>query len=644
MEKEQNHPVQFGKYQILEELGRGGFGTVYKAKDTVLNRLVAIKVLHPNLVNDPSFLVRFKQEAQIAAQLDHPNLVPVYDFGQEEGRYYIAMGYMPGGSLKELLAKEGKLSQEKAMRILEQVAEGLEHAHGRGIVHCDLKPGNILFDSSGNARISDMGFAKLLKSDSSASMSVSGGLIGTPAYMAPEIWKGQTAIPATDLYSLACILVEMLSGKTLFEGDTTPAVMMKHFEPVQLPTDIPNRWAGPIKQALEVDPAKRVTNVKALVARLGGSANQPPLKDVPGEQHTPPSKHVRRPVLLIAALGMVLVIAFFVGRSLLGNRLPGVPTIRPTASVAIQVTLEPTTLSATATLKPVEPTPGVTLDPTPTLEVILPPSTSTPEPTPTLGIGATRLREVDGMEMVFVPAGAFVMRDEPESSPYKTADIPQEFYLDGFWMDKTEVTLGKFGKCVEAGVCGWPVNRDLYSSDFEKGWYFDFSQPYVSWQQAQDYCEWVGGSLPSEAQWEKAATAGDGRMWPWGDTPPNPDNMISYSEGDRPQTGSIPGSASPYGALDMVGGLYEWVLDWYDKDYYRTRVTPGEGPDYSQNKVIRGGYYYYFPHDYWTKDSFGKWIYIRERDHINYSSYARDYIDPDYGYIHIGFRCVTPEN
>jgi len=637
--------MNLGKYEILEELGRGGFGIVYKAKDTVLNRLVAIKVLRPNLVNDPTFLVRFKQEAQIAAQLDHPNLVPVYDFGQEEGRYYIAMGYMSGGSMKELLAKEGKLNQEKAMRILGQVAEGLEHAHGRGIVHRDLKPGNILFDASGNARISDMGFAKLLSSDSSASMSASGGLIGTPAYMAPEIWKGQPAIPATDLYSLACILVEMLSGKTLFEGDTTPAVMMKHFEPVQLPASIPNRWAVPIKQALEVDPVKRIKGAKVFVSRLRGSANPPPLKDDPAEHPVHPSHSKRswKPVLVIAAVGLVLVMAILAGRSFLSNRLPGVPTVQPTASVAIQVTPEPTTLAATATLEPVEPTPGVTLEPTSTLEVIVPTPTITPEPTPTLGIGTTRLREVDGMEMVFVPAGAFMMRDEPESSPYKTADIPQEIYLDGFWMDKTEVTLGKLGKCVEAGVCGWPVDRDWYSRNYKEGWALDYSQPWISWQQAQDYCEWVGGSLPSEAQWEKAATAGDGRMWPWGNASPNPDNMISYSEKWQTplaKTGSLPGSASPYGVLDMIGGLYEWVLDWYDKDYYRTRITPGVGPDFfGESKVVRGGYFVNEKVVMQGYPQYYSWV-----AQPYYSTYARDYIDPNYGYIHIGFRCVIPEN
>nr|HPL82325.1 serine/threonine-protein kinase [Anaerolineaceae bacterium] len=192
--------TKLGKYEILEDLGRGGFGVVYKARDTVLDRVVAVKVLHPNLVNDLSFVSRFRNEARLAAQLDHPNIVPVHDFGESEGLYYIVMGHMPGGSLKELLQKEGALPEEKALAILRQVSDGLSYAHRKGIIHRDLKPGNILFDEEGEARVSDLGFAKLLHSDSSSSLTMSGGVVGTPAYMAPEIWKGLPATPAVDVY------------------------------------------------------------------------------------------------------------------------------------------------------------------------------------------------------------------------------------------------------------------------------------------------------------------------------------------------------------------------------------------------------------------------------------------------------------
>jgi len=268
MEKEQNKSVQFGKYQILEELGRGGFGTVYKAQDKVLGRLVAIKILHGALIIEPSFLERFRQEARTAAMLDHPNLVPVHDFSETEGRYFIAMGYMPGGSLKELIKREGKLAPKRALEILEQVGAGLSYLHRKGVVHRDLKPGNILFDNEGQARVSDMGFAKLARGTSGMSMSASGGLVGTPAYIAPEIWRGKAASASSDVYSLACILVEILTGRVLFDGDSTPEVMFKHFEPLRLPEGLPGEWQPAIEKALEKEPGSRFENVLDFVKAL----------------------------------------------------------------------------------------------------------------------------------------------------------------------------------------------------------------------------------------------------------------------------------------------------------------------------------------------------------------------------------------
>ena len=258
----------FGKYEILEELGRGGFGTVYKAQDKVLGRLVAIKVLHPALVVEPSFIERFRQEARIAASLDHPNLVPVHDFSEAEGRYYIAMGFMKGGSLKDLLKKDGPIRKAHSLEIIQQLGAGLSYAHSRNVIHRDLKPGNILFDERGIARVSDMGFAKLLHSENSTSMSSSGGLVGTPAYMAPEIWRGKGANAATDVYSLACILVEMLTAEPLFDGESTPEVMFKHFESLQLPEDLPQYWKPVIEQALENRTEERIGNVSQFITLL----------------------------------------------------------------------------------------------------------------------------------------------------------------------------------------------------------------------------------------------------------------------------------------------------------------------------------------------------------------------------------------
>jgi len=259
--------TKLGKYEILEELGRGGFGVVYKARDAVLDRVVAVKVLHPNLVNDPGFVSRFRNEARLAAQLDHSNIVSVYDFGEYQGLYYIAMAYMPGGSLKDMLQKEGALPEKKALTILNQVADGLSYAHKKGIIHRDLKPGNILFDEEGAARVSDLGFAKALHTDSSVSLSMSGGLVGTPAYMAPEVWRGEPATPQTDIYSLGCILYEMLTDEVLFEGKTPAEVMTKHL--IDGPV-FNAQLSGPVRQvidkALATLPANRHSSIEELSA------------------------------------------------------------------------------------------------------------------------------------------------------------------------------------------------------------------------------------------------------------------------------------------------------------------------------------------------------------------------------------------
>jgi len=272
--KEENIMTQLGKYELHEQLGKGGFGTVYRATDTVLDVERAVKVLHPLLVADTAFVSRFRQEAQLAAKLEHANLVPVYDFGEIEGRFFLVMKYMPGGSLGDLLKKEGKLEEETAIRIFSQAAEGLGYAHAKGIVHRDLKPSNILFDQDGNVRISDLGFAKSMDGGSRSSMSTSGMMVGTPSYMAPEIWKGKPASPASDIYSMGCILYEMLTGKVLFAGDSPADIMTRHvLEGPEYKGLVSHEQERVLSTALGKDAGERFHSVSQFVDSLRLSAH-----------------------------------------------------------------------------------------------------------------------------------------------------------------------------------------------------------------------------------------------------------------------------------------------------------------------------------------------------------------------------------
>jgi serine/threonine-protein kinase len=224
-------PDKIGRYEIKTELGRGGMATVYRAFDPYVRREVALKVLPREFLHDPTFRARFEREAQAIGSLDHPGIVPVYDFGEADGQPYLVMRLMSGGSLADRI-KSGPMPVRDIARILGQVGSALDEAHAQGVIHRDLKPGNILFDQRSEPAIADFGIAKLTQTaPSNLSRSL---LIGTPAYMSPEQANSDVDIDGrSDIYSLGAILFEMLTGKLPFEADTPIRLVMKHIqEPV----------------------------------------------------------------------------------------------------------------------------------------------------------------------------------------------------------------------------------------------------------------------------------------------------------------------------------------------------------------------------------------------------------------------------
>lgn len=268
-----------GRYEIKGELGRGGMATVYRGYDPIFEREVAVKIMPREFLKDASFRARFEREAKTIALLEHPAILPVYDFGEEDNQPYFIMRLMAGGTLSERL-KYGALSLDEIVRVMNRLAPALDLAHSKGIVHRDLKPANILFDIEGNPYIADFGIAKMLQQASSITGS---GLIGTPSYMSPEQARGETDIDSrSDIYALGVILYEMLSGQQPFQADTPIAVVMKHLsEPVPRIMDTNPQLPASCQQILNTVMAKereeRFANAMQIAQSLEAISRNEPL-------------------------------------------------------------------------------------------------------------------------------------------------------------------------------------------------------------------------------------------------------------------------------------------------------------------------------------------------------------------------------
>jgi serine/threonine protein kinase len=249
-------------YQIEAELGRGGMAAVFRARDVRLNRRVAIKVLPPELAFNPSVRSRFLREAQMAAQLTHPNIVPIYAVDERQGVVYFVMALVDGESLATRIAREGAMGLERVREIIGQVADALDHAHRQGVVHRDIKPDNILLDRmSGRPLVTDFGIARAAAEESR--LTVTGMAVGTPAYMSPEQAMGERELDGrSDIYSLGIVAYQLLAGETPFRATNTPAMLMKHVSEPPAPlrnrrADVPPTLAAAIERALAKKPDDR---------------------------------------------------------------------------------------------------------------------------------------------------------------------------------------------------------------------------------------------------------------------------------------------------------------------------------------------------------------------------------------------------
>jgi serine/threonine-protein kinase len=465
-------PATLGdKYRIVELLGKGGFAAVYRAVDTTLDREVAIKVLDPLLLGDPTFVNRFQREAKAVARLKHPNIVGVLEIGEYQGQHFIAMPCLPGPDVGRLIARQGALDPAQALRIAGQVGAALDYAHQQGLIHRDVKPSNVLLDERGDAILTDFGIAKVV--NESTVLTRTGASVGTPHYMAPEQWTTGRVDARSDLYALGVMLYQMLTGQVPFDGET-PRIMYAHVHeappaPQALNPALPSGVGTVLLKALAKNPEQRYQTAGHLVAdlqaalsgRLSGTlltGTSITVASAPPPATQPQPRGLAWPLSLPVTVGAAIAVIVLVLLALVvfrGGR-PAAPTSPATAAVAGLATATRTpTPAPTSTMAPsatpTQPAPTQT----PLILVVTatsppaPPDTPTPPgptatpvilvvtATPTQAPRATRVPEPAAL----LPAPTLLEPEEGtafedvnaqvllEWSPVKPSLAPDEYYF-----------------------------------------------------------------------------------------------------------------------------------------------------------------------------------------------------------------------
>jgi serine/threonine-protein kinase len=636
------------RYRVLELVGRGGMAEVYKVYDQERATHLALKLLREDLAQDPVFLRRFKREAQTLAKLQHPNIVRFYGLEQDELLAFILMDYVDGESLRtEIFRARGQgMSPERILEVMTPICSALHYAHRRGMVHCDLKPGNVMIEKTGRVLVSDFGIARM--TDAATATMVGAG---TPAYMAPEQIKGADPTPQTDIYALGVVLFEMLTGgERPFTGEQAPITGTTgekvRWEHLNLEPPSPRKWNQAVTSELEAavlrcldkNPQSRYSDIQDLLSALSKTLIQ---VETPAERDFPTAK-AREPQVqsvgvdqeehlasmgrtkttnrkwivawvLLAVLGLVSIVLIIGGLNDIGLDEITPPTNTSTIQAIIEAEHTPTSSrmpspanvdSSTATAAcstHLAQFPGTPCPVLPTVTIT--PITSN-DPPQTISAGSIRESDIDGMEMVYIPAATFMMgSDDGEEDEQPVHEV----YLDAYWIDRTEVTnamfatfLTEMGNQYQGGTTWMDTdseesrirlvdNQWLVSNGYE-----DHPVTQVDWYGAQAYCTWVGRRLPTEAEWEYAARGNDQRAYPWGGSIPSCIfTNFSDCEDDSTAVGLHPKGASPFGVQDMSGNAREWVADWYQENYYEespNRNPPG--PNVGLFRVLRGGSWY----------------------------------------------------
>jgi len=406
--------VLLDRYEVGRLLGAGGMAEVFEGRDRLLARRVAIKVLQAQFARDPSFLIRFKREAQAAASLSHPNIVGVYDTGTEDGTHFIVMEYVEGRTLKDVIRAEGPLYPERAAEVCADVCGALIAAHARGLIHRDIKPGNVMLTPEGKVKVMDFGIARATTSET---ITQTAAVVGTAQYISPEQAQGQTVDYRSDLYSVGCCLYEMLTGTVPFTGATPVAIAYRHVRedptpPRMLNPDVPapleaitlkamaklpdNRYQTAAEmhddlerfrngQPVHATPLMDSAAATQAIPRDGGADPTAMLGTVPADRaarYAEPEEEERRTsvgwiVVSLLALVVVGLAAFFITRAVTGDGTGTDTTLAPS-------TVPPTTAAPTSapTTQPPTTAPPTTEPPTTAPPTTEPPTTAPPTTEP----------------------------------------------------------------------------------------------------------------------------------------------------------------------------------------------------------------------------------------------------------------------
>jgi len=551
-EKEKRSPVIAG-FELIKRVGRGGMGTVYRARQISVDRIVAVKILKPSLARSASFIRRFKAEAKAAAQLNHPNIVQAIDAGEEGGYYYFAMEFVDGETLHRRMVREGVIDEMEALKIAHKVTLALSHAFTHGIVHRDIKPGNIMISRSGETKLCDLGLARVLAEEDPQ---VGRAAVGTPYYISPEQAMGAAEVDCrSDIYSLGATLFRAIVGRPAFTAPSSAEILEQHVHaPVPWPKDFNPELTDNVCYVIAKMMAKKPEERYQSPDELGEDLQR--LLD--GREPKSKVLHLEIPPVRLSEEDRE---AMAITHARLRKKQQAV---RQLAEVrrAVDVVCREQSIPPHAVVRLLhgnldESVPDTFLKYAVLLLAERKFSQARNELRRAAELGADVsefLAKLDALGappgMVYIPGGEFIS-GPPGQETTKTTDA--------FYMDVNLVSNRKYYDFMRA--TGAPAPPHWMGDTIPEGTE-NLPVVNITWQEAKAFADWAQKRLPTADEWEKAARGHDGRRYPWGNEfDPLRCNVKESGHGDLTEAGRYPRGRSPYGCSDMFGNVVQWCID-----------------------------------------------------------------------------------